>query len=387
MTPAAESGGPTPCTQLTPKATPLSPTILTPAVGTTSSTILSTKTTSSGASLSTHHTGSIFDKPDAFPPEPLLPDTSVPVLGSFIAAANGPHFDYLFTMPWRSWDEVPDPEGAPEWLRTRGVFVEIFAGTAHLTQAMRTAGIVCLPPIEKDLTADWFDPTDAFKVEGKLMRWVKSGAVHFLHCGTECKTFSAARQYDGRGPPPIRCPSTFEPLRTCTPKQRDDVLLGSRMAQMTFTPCLEMIQANRKFTIENPLTSMLLNMPAVKAMRDDTKTGTFFAEFSMCLYGSTSLKPTAILTNWEGASYLCQVCKESGKEKPHMQFPLKGPFKHPVTKQDTYYTKIAQEYPAQLVQDWSFGCGTHYFWRDNSGFSIGHLPIWYSVPENLRHES
>ena len=249
MTLTAESGRSTPGTHLKPKVTPLSPAILTPAMGKTSSTILSTKTTSSGAPHLTPYIGSNFEKLHAFPPEPLLPDTSVPVLESFIAAADGPRFDYPYTMPWRSWDEVPEPEGAPEWLRTRGVFVEIFAGTAHLTQAMRTAGIICLPPIEKDHTTEWFDPTDAFRVEDKLMRWVKSGAVYLLHCGTECKTFSAARQYDGKGPPPIRCPSTFEPLKTCIPKQRDDVLLGSRMATMTFMLCLGMIQANRKFTI------------------------------------------------------------------------------------------------------------------------------------------
>ena len=122
MIPAADSARPTPCKKLRPQATPfLSPTILEPLVGTSSPQILPTKTTSSGAPSLTPHTGSNFDEQHTFPPEPLLPDTSVPTLESYIAAAHGPRFGYPFTMPWRRWDEVPEPEKAPEWLKARRV--------------------------------------------------------------------------------------------------------------------------------------------------------------------------------------------------------------------------------------------------------------------------
>ena len=120
MMPTAESGSPTPRTTLKPQVTPSSsPTIVKPLAGTSSAQILPTKSPSSGVTASTPNTGSIFDKQNAFPPEPLLPGTSVSDLESYSAAAYGPHFDYPSTVPWRSWDELPEPEKAPESEETR----------------------------------------------------------------------------------------------------------------------------------------------------------------------------------------------------------------------------------------------------------------------------
>ena len=81
---------------------------------------------------------------------------------AYIAALHFPQWTYEFVFPWKSWDEVPWPDRMPQWVRDAGVFLEIFAGTAHLTVAMRTSGIVCLPPIEKDPEVSWFKASDAF---------------------------------------------------------------------------------------------------------------------------------------------------------------------------------------------------------------------------------
>ena len=49
-----------------------------------------------------------------------------------------PHAELEFanTMPWKSWKEVPEPDALPAHI-SGGFFLEMFAGTAHLTLAMR----------------------------------------------------------------------------------------------------------------------------------------------------------------------------------------------------------------------------------------------------------
>ena len=225
----------------------------------------------------------------------------------------------------------------------------MFAGTAQLTLAMRTAGVICPPPIQKCPGEAWFKPTNAFSHEEKIKNWIRSGAVRFLHCGTECKTFSSARKFDGRGPPPIRCPETLAALATCSKKQRADVELGTSMAQMSCNFAKEMTTVGQCWTIENPDTSLIWKLPE---MRDLIAKGAFFIEFPMCAWGSLSMKPTKVLSNWvAGKEHLNRKCP--GTSWPHIHFPLQGTFKHPKTGEETFHTKVAQEYPARLVQQWA----------------------------------
>ena len=149
----------------------------------------------------------------------------------------------------------------PEHLRQEGFFVEIFAGTARLTMSMSTLGVMCLPPVELN-PQDWFDKSDAFEAWPKLEAWVESGAINYAHFGTECKTFSRARRHDGKAPP-IRHPETLKPLPSCNKEQREKVLLGTRMAEMTFQLCTQLELKNAAWTVENPASSMIWNMEEV----------------------------------------------------------------------------------------------------------------------------
>lgn len=77
-----------------------------------------------------------------------LQDEDLSAQEAYIADAHTPELSFAESMPWKSWKEVPEPDALPAHLR-RGFFLEMFAGTAHLTLAMRVLGVLCLPPIEK----------------------------------------------------------------------------------------------------------------------------------------------------------------------------------------------------------------------------------------------
>ena len=55
---------------------------------------------------------------------------------------------------WQSWDDVP--EEVPQDMLHLQFFVEVFAGKAHLTRAVRRKGkFAVLPPIEVDASEEF----------------------------------------------------------------------------------------------------------------------------------------------------------------------------------------------------------------------------------------
>ena len=222
---------------------------------------------------------------------------------AYIATEHEPELAYEQTLPWRSWKEVPYPHACPWWISKRRVFCEVFAGTAHLTQAMRAHGIVCLPPIELHPEVNWFEGSDVFDALEKLKAWIGADLIALLHWGTECKTFSAARRWDG-GPPPIRHPETLEPLWRCTQAEREAVWMGTKMGALTFRLCWLCVEKGCYFTVENPDRSMSWNMTSCCEFLKARPA--WLLPFPMCAFGSVSLKDTKLLTNWPAASTLAR---------------------------------------------------------------------------------
>ena len=222
----------------------------------------------------------------AFPPVVLKPKARAPVIEEkqehstgdsnglqeedlsaqevYIADSHTPMLEFANTMPWKSWREVPEPDALPAHV-SGGFFLEMFAGTAQLTLAMRAHGVPCLPPIEKSEGTGWFEPSNAFEHIPKVQRWIQAGRIHMLHLGTECKTFSKARKDDGMAPP-IRCPHTLNALPTCTAEERARVELGTKMAEVSFDLAERMGKAQKTWTLENPHSSMIWQMKEAQLM-------------------------------------------------------------------------------------------------------------------------
>ena len=104
---------------------------------------------------------------------------------------------------WKSWEEVP--RDVDEVARHGPWFLEIFSGTARLTAAVRALGVPCLPPIDITVCQEVPSPFDVLDCDNWsfIMKLIACGAIKFLHFGTPCNSFSAARKEDG-GPPPLR---------------------------------------------------------------------------------------------------------------------------------------------------------------------------------------
>ena len=86
-------------------------------------------------------------------------------------------------------DEVPDIPTAAH--RLRPWFLEMFAGKAWLTRAMKKAGWSTLPPVEINVEGDTLASADLLNpvLRRKIDAWIASGCVRLAHFGTSCTTF------------------------------------------------------------------------------------------------------------------------------------------------------------------------------------------------------
>ena len=95
------------------------------------------------------------------------------------------------------------PHFRPEVLPESGpFFLELFAGKAGISDAVRLAGVQALPPADIVLSESVPVSVDVVDLTmwHRIMFVLKLGIVLFLHCGTPCNTFTSARKLDG-GPP------------------------------------------------------------------------------------------------------------------------------------------------------------------------------------------
>ena len=68
--------------------------------------------------------------------------------------------------PWSSWEEVPDE--VPQWAKDSFIFLEVFAGTAGITEAVHSRSCVVMPPIDIDTSEAVKTATDI--VDTNLVR-------------------------------------------------------------------------------------------------------------------------------------------------------------------------------------------------------------------------
>ena len=132
-------------------------------------------------------------------------------------------------------------------------------------------------------------------------------------------------------------------------KERKKVLLGTKMAVLSFEIAAHCEAKRTLFIVENPETSMLWKMNGCMKLISDNKAG--FVEFDMCAYGSLSKKPAKLFTNWGDAGALRWQCP--GKSCFHQHVALENEVWHPRKKRRVFRTSLAQEYPTYLVHAWS----------------------------------
>ena len=168
-------------------------------------------------------------------------------------------------MSFKTWDEVPSVPTAAH--KKQKWFVEVFAGKAWLTRAMRKAGWSTLPPVEINVEGDTLASADLLDpvLRAKINAWISSGCVQLVHFGTPCATFSRARKAGDGGPPPLRTDDQLQGVPGLDPDDAEKVRLGTLFLDITLELCRAIALAGGHWPIKNPESSMLWLMPQVQA--------------------------------------------------------------------------------------------------------------------------
>eukprot|EP00438_Fugacium_kawagutii_P014285 Skav215770 [mRNA] locus=scaffold106:569116:574315:+ [translate_table: standard] len=221
-------------------------------------------------------------------------------------------------------------------------FLELFAGEAGLTLAVKRCGLRTLEPgevraegrIQKSMDISC---TATFK---KLKKLIKQKKVRWVHFAPPCRTFSRARRKDRYAK--IRVLRSVSKPAGLEPKTRlvtEANLLASRSAQLA----LLQWKASGVFSIENPENSLIwLYQPIKKLMSLENVA---FIRGDQCCFAGEYVKPTGWLTNGSFLEVLCRRCP--GDAGGHHHKPLVG-FATDFHEQQVFLTSLAAEYPQGL---------------------------------------
>ena len=222
------------------------------------------------------------------------------------------------------------------------VFLELFAGAAGLTGAVRRKGLPTRSPVDNYTVSGGFDLLrngDFSKVRSDL----RSGAVKWVHGGPPCKTFSRARRSDRHGTARIlrsdRYPSGLPGISS--QKLRDGNELARRMAKL----CRTQQRAGGFWSIENPANSFMWMFPPVAAL--NKLPDVHFVVGDQCCFGGTYRKPTGWLTNAPFLKVLSQTCPgvPLHVKHPSLEGRVIGP-----DGVEVWLTELAAEYPQGLCE-------------------------------------
>lgn len=187
-----------------------------------------------------------------------------------------------------------------------------------------------------------------------VMELICAGAVRFVHCGTPCNTFSAARKADG-GPPPLRSAAQPLGLSSLSAENAALVFLGNLFVARSVEACLAVFTRGGDFSIENPLKSLLWQVPAIRSLLRRARA--WLVELDQCMFGAPSMKPTTLLV-----SHACLLALTVRCDGSHVHEVLKGKVWSEFFQKLVFRTKLAQVYPDQLCQ--RFAQAVRLIWPD-----------------------
>ena len=212
---------------------------------------------------------------------------------------------------------LPAPCRPPQWLRRFGLShrlctlpgLELFAGSAVLTQAFRRAGCRVLDPVDILFGLDALDP--------QWVRVIRDRGLSWLWLAPPCSSFSPLTNLDLHGP--LR-PRGFPEGDEGNPR----VALGNQLWRHALYLANLAYEEGIQFFIEHPLCSKAWQFREVELLRQ--KAGVSRHVLHMCAYSDVQAgelpnkKPTCILTSasWFGSVVkTCPGCSSHGA-------PLRG---------------------------------------------------------------
>jgi len=274
----------------------------------------------------------------------VWPDESAPgVINEPLISAARFNVDFV-RMPLKPFRLVKDKTIRSLNLlvaRSRGLFLELWCGTARLTQAITAAGAetcggvdICHEEKENLLDLGFVE---------LLLRMVDRGLFRLIHMGTVCTTFSIAAKPSYR----YRNHEGFTETKPGLPgfKQRK-VAIGDWFLHLSLVVFELQLVGGNSASMENPGSSMMWHVSSVVAFV--AKWQLIFVAFDMCQYGAPFKKYTKLLTNVPAFASLSRRCCGN-----HVHEVLAGAVYDPVSCKWQSRTKLAQEYPLQFVSKYA----------------------------------
>lgn len=239
------------------------------------------------------------------------------------------------------WTDLFSPH-----VRPRHFALEIFAGTARISQALINANVFVYP-IDLSLfpSHNVLDPHVADYI-GNL---ICSSRVTLVWLGMPCTTFSRARKHDGVGPGPLRSPDHIWGLPGLRKHDRYKLAEGNELFGFTMHIIRLCLAYRVPFILENPLSSMAWAMPPLIHLQRQHSLQVCDLDF--CQYGEIWKKPTRLLFYGIDISSLAIRCtgqKHMCSRTRRQHWPLTGR-----DASGVFWTLRAQPYPFALCSSFA----------------------------------
>lgn len=228
------------------------------------------------------------------------------------------------------------------WRTFPGRFaLEVFAGSARLSTAIKSRGYPCFP---LDVCIDPCDNVLDTKVRSHIFGLIRKRRITFIWIGMPCTSFSIARRNDGIGPGPLRSDNYPMGLPHLLPHDMKKVKEGNLLLEFSYNLIQECNRYNTPWALENPASSRCWLTPLLKKVSSSAH----YCILDFCQFGEPWKKQTAILhkgVDLSAAQRLCsgggKVCSRTGKK----HLVLKG-----ISPSGSFWTLVAQPYPFELVE-------------------------------------
>lgn len=181
--------------------------------------------------------------------------------------------------------------------------LEVFAGTARITQAFRDLGFsaypidICIHPSHDVLNRE---------VGHKIVHLLQSRRVRFLWLGMPCTSFSQARKNDGLGPGPLRDPDNLHGLPNLSRRDQQKVNTGNALLVFTIYLMSVCESLHIPYALENPSSSFAWKMPELVKFSNRHSPTHILLHY--CQFGEPHKKPTSILGNFWNLQPLAKLC-------------------------------------------------------------------------------
>ena len=237
--------------------------------------------------------------------------------GSDLMNKDSPKF--TCNMPNHAGDIKPVKSAGVTKRIDHGLFVEIFAGSAGLTAAVRKVGLSASVGVDSSVSTKCRAPVirlDLRQSHAQTLMWQILSRPNLIgvHLAPPCGTASRAREIvrkSGSSPKPLRSDQYPDGYPWLRGTNRDRVSSANALYDITGQVLAYCLQHNIVVSVENPARSHFWNTTHFSRHIEGLKHLLFETFFHHCMHGSRRRKHTLLLHNCPHLCKLAILCDNS----------------------------------------------------------------------------